>query len=240
MGRVARPLFYRNKTYVAVRRIHLGSGQYVEPGEELKGFKVFHLKSLHQRRRIGPKDHPWTEMMLGSTGFPSVNVSDDTPTDPGVMLLGSNVLKSAYDIGGKEVALGEIVFHAQESSGLSVEEWNGLEDRQRETMLAATLQELMANSMSDVPDATKKESVEPVKDGSRWVVPGHEDVKFTSKKKAMEWLAEQPEPSEDDALSDDEPKAAESTDEPGSDAEDDGNSDEPKSDEDKSEDDFLS
>lgn len=48
------------------------------------------------------------------------------------MLLGSSVQPSELDVHGETVTLGEVVERAFEESGLTVEEWNGLEDADRE------------------------------------------------------------------------------------------------------------
>ena len=70
MRLVARPVFRRGLEYVAVRPIKLTSTVVVNPGERVE-LPSYRLRSLFQRRRIGPEGHPWTEAALGSTGFPS-------------------------------------------------------------------------------------------------------------------------------------------------------------------------
>ena len=70
-GRVGRPIFRRNVDYVAVRPIKLNGTTTLEPGTPVtrEQFRLHHLKSLYLRRRIGPKDHPWTIEMLANQGF---------------------------------------------------------------------------------------------------------------------------------------------------------------------------
>lgn len=65
---------------------------------------------------------------------------------PDGILLGSSVLESSYDIGGEQVVLGDIVRAAFETSGLSVEEWNGMDGDEREALLAAELQAMLGDA----------------------------------------------------------------------------------------------
>lgn len=50
-------------------------------------------------------------------------------------LLGSSILPSVLNIGGQDVQLGAVVGAAQEASGLTVEEWNALDQEDREDLL---------------------------------------------------------------------------------------------------------
>ena len=63
MARVGRPIFRRHVEYVAVRPIRLNSTETIQPGEPVK-LRAHQMRSLYLRRRIGPKDHPWTEQAL--------------------------------------------------------------------------------------------------------------------------------------------------------------------------------
>lgn len=68
--RVHRPLFRRHYEFVAVRPIRLTRQDVIQPGETIdpERFRLYHLRSLYQRRRIGVKGTPWTEAMLAELG----------------------------------------------------------------------------------------------------------------------------------------------------------------------------
>ena len=72
MGRVVRQFFSRDpKTqYVAVRRLKIGEGKYLEPGDNIpdKMFKLYVLRHLYQRRRIGVSGSDWAKEMIKSLG----------------------------------------------------------------------------------------------------------------------------------------------------------------------------
>lgn len=57
-------------------------------------------------------------------------------------LYGSSVHESSYEIGGVTYLLGDIVAKAHETSGLTVEEWNELEDEERHAKIDITLDDL--------------------------------------------------------------------------------------------------
>lgn len=59
------------------------------------------------------------------------------------MLHGSNILPSEFKVeDGENIPLGDVVAKSHEASGLTVDEWNALEDDDRENRLAATLVEM--------------------------------------------------------------------------------------------------
>lgn len=59
------------------------------------------------------------------------------------ILLGSNVQPSSFDLAdGSVLALGDVVRKAHAASGLSVEDWNALEDSAREALIAETVDKL--------------------------------------------------------------------------------------------------
>ncbi|WP_312738874.1 hypothetical protein [Stenotrophomonas sp.] len=61
------------------------------------------------------------------------------------ILVGSNVLPANIELAeGVSVQLGEVVRRTHEASGLSVSDWNALDDGDREARLAATVLELQA------------------------------------------------------------------------------------------------
>lgn len=64
---------------------------------------------------------------------------------PQETLLGSNVLPANIELAeGVSVQLGEVVRQAFEHSGLSIADWNALEDGDREAELAAVVRELQS------------------------------------------------------------------------------------------------
>lgn len=72
------------------------------------------------------------------------------------MLLGSNVLPSMVEIApGNEVQLGAVVMRSHKESGLSVSEWNGLADDEREAKLAATVEAMKAEEAAKPVDPAK-------------------------------------------------------------------------------------
>ena len=137
-GRVGRPIFRRKETQVAVRPIRLSREETVEAGTVMNDLvRPHHLRSLYNRRRIGPEGHPWTEAMLANDGFykPEAHSGKEDPEPEEPMLVGSDTLDAVLTINGDEVQLGDVVVLAYKHSGLSVEEWNALEDEDRDTRL---------------------------------------------------------------------------------------------------------
>ena len=60
------------------------------------------------------------------------------------MLLGSSELPSVITLpNGKELPLGELVGRAKNETGLSVDDWNGLPQEEREAFLKATLEKVL-------------------------------------------------------------------------------------------------
>jgi len=65
-------------------------------------------------------------------------------------LNGSNVLPANIELAeGVSVQLGEVVRRTHEASGLTVADWNALDDGDREARLAATVLELQAEAEAD-------------------------------------------------------------------------------------------
>ncbi|HDS1139586.1 TPA: hypothetical protein QDZ75_003656 [Stenotrophomonas maltophilia] len=67
------------------------------------------------------------------------------PPPPPASLVGSNVLPPTIELAeGVSVQLGEVVRQAFEHTGLSIADWNALEDGDREAELAAVVRELQS------------------------------------------------------------------------------------------------
>lgn len=74
------------------------------------------------------------------------------------VLVGSNVLPSNIELAeGVTVQLGEVVRRTHKASGLSVADWNALDDGDREARLAATVLELQAAAEAEA-EAKKGEA----------------------------------------------------------------------------------
>ncbi len=187
--RIGRPIFRRHEDFVAVRRIRLGGDNYIEPGEPVtrETFKLYHMRSLYQRRKIGVKGHPWTEAMLQSEGFYRPEISG-APADESEFLdamgndadwnpdLDQKVLSSTDEM--------EKVLKDSESGQDPSEETEKTEEIGDPK--SADIKAEQSENTQPAKEETK-EPVEPVKVGSRWTLPGITDKKFTSKKKALEW-----------------------------------------------------
>ncbi len=80
------------------------------------------------------------------------------PPPPPASLVGSNVLPPTIELAeGVSVQLGEVVRQAFEHTGLSIADWNALDDSDREARLAATVLELQATAEADA-EAKKGEA----------------------------------------------------------------------------------
>jgi hypothetical protein len=65
------------------------------------------------------------------------------------MLYGSSLLPALIWIGKTEVQLGDIVRRAQKDSNLSADEWNALEELEREAFLAKTVYGMRAEAKKE-------------------------------------------------------------------------------------------
>lgn len=82
-SRVGRPIFRRKLEYVAVRPLRLGSNLVLQPGDRVDDkVRPHHLRSLYQRRKIGPVGHGWTEAMLESKGFNRPEITGTRKSKP--------------------------------------------------------------------------------------------------------------------------------------------------------------
>lgn len=92
-------------------------------------YRVYHGKHA-------PKGEP-TEIKNAAPAAKPIS-----PSDPSGMLLGSSVHESSYDIGGTTYSLGDVVAKAYTASGLSLEDWNLLEEEDRHAKIDIALDEL--------------------------------------------------------------------------------------------------
>lgn len=207
-----RPPFRRGVPYIAIRPIRLTSKVVLEPGEKVD-LPSHRLRSLFQRRRVGPAGHPWTEAMLGTEGFPTDWYSTDKaegavewpllwPATRVVQIPEHNMIFLVAE-------LAEVVDEAYEESGIDQTfVTDSEEDREivHDAFVATIKAELddMLVEDDETPDdagvqepedvqepeqpVEAAEKPEPVKVGSQWTIPGLTEEKFTSKKKALAWL----------------------------------------------------
>ncbi|HGM6729712.1 TPA: hypothetical protein ACKQBZ_000766 [Stenotrophomonas maltophilia] len=82
------------------------------------------------------------EILIAEGGKPSAPAQES--------LLGSNVLPANIELGeGVSVQLGEVVRQAFEHTGLTVADWNALEEGDREAELAAMVRELQSRAEAE-------------------------------------------------------------------------------------------
>ena len=81
-----------------------------------------------------------------------------------VILLGSDVHPSAFEINGKEYSLGDVVQLAYAASGLNAEAWNGLSEGERADLIDEQLDKLAADTNGDGEVDASEERAAAVKD----------------------------------------------------------------------------
>lgn len=174
MGKpVFQPLFRRGLDYVVVRPIRISAkvtwpvGRVVKWGE----LKHFQTRALYQRRRLGPKDSPWTEHMLQSweDGKPLAKPEVTGPVEPE---------KSYVIVEPTQTA------PVQEPEG---SDETGQDQTSQENGQGQTDETAEATETDQTQEPPAAEPLVPVKDGSKWSVPGHEGG-FKTKKAAQAFI----------------------------------------------------
>lgn len=80
------------------------------------------------------------ELEAGALSVGALSLMADTPPP---FLLGSSVQPASFELSdGSVLSLGDVVGRAHAASGLSVEDWNALEDSAREALIAETVDKL--------------------------------------------------------------------------------------------------
>ncbi|UXB33939.1 hypothetical protein K7564_09045 [Stenotrophomonas maltophilia] len=80
------------------------------------------------------------ELEAGALSVGALSLMADTPPPS---LLGSSVQPESFELSdGNVLSLGDVVGRAHAVSGLSVEDWNALEDSAREALIAETVDKL--------------------------------------------------------------------------------------------------
>lgn len=80
------------------------------------------------------------ELEAGALSVGALGLMVDTPSP---FLVGSSVQPESFELSdGSVLSLGEVVGRAHAASGLSVEDWNALEESAREVLIAETVDKL--------------------------------------------------------------------------------------------------
>lgn len=80
------------------------------------------------------------ELEAGALSVGALSLMVDTPSP---FLVGSSVQPESFELSdGSVLSLGEVVGRAHAASGLSVEDWNALEESAREALIAETVDKL--------------------------------------------------------------------------------------------------
>ncbi len=80
------------------------------------------------------------ELEAGALSVGALSLMVDTPSP---FLVGSSVQPERFELSdGSVLSLGEVVGRAHAASGLSVEDWNALEESAREALIAETVDKL--------------------------------------------------------------------------------------------------
>lgn len=85
--------------------------------------------------------------------------SEDIDTDTGGILYGSGTMPAVLTIAGQKVQLGTLVAAAHAASGLSVDDWNALDEPARDHLLAEqikVLEDIAAATKPTTPPARKQ------------------------------------------------------------------------------------
>lgn len=190
------PLFNRSMSFVAVRHIRLSADTVLEPGSPIEGLRVFHLKDLHRRRKIGPVGHPWTESMLASQDplhrpeLAAIKHDEPKQEVPGAVepfmhqdADGNWVLGDGQVFGSLDEALA--AWHNTVGTEDPTDSDGEPGDNETATDQTEPTEPTEPAKAEEPVKAEAAEAPEPVKVGSQWTIAGV-DGKFSSAKKARE------------------------------------------------------
>lgn len=191
-------IFRKNKSYVAVRPIRMGK-KVIQPGDSVDHLRLFHLRDLHRRRRIGAEGEEWTRAMLQNRAGRARPENSAIKRDKPKQIVPGASDPFMHQNGEGQWVLGDgQVFETLDDAleawhnPIDTESLDDSDDEPDETGNADL------SEQQTEPDETTDsgEPPEPVKVGSQWTIEGVEG-KFTSKKKATEaWAAAQFDPLE--------------------------------------------
>lgn len=117
--------------------------------------RAYHFKpSDGEERHIAEVDveHHAKRLLRIKEGYRAVDDVDfeEDPQDQEPTIVGSSVHAASYKIlGGETIGLGDLVRMALDDAGLSVEDWNKLDDHERHTYIDTTLAELRGKDYKD-------------------------------------------------------------------------------------------
>ena len=146
-----RPRFIRKTpSWVCVRALRLSANDFIAPGETIDHipFRLQRLRSLYERGIIAPTDSDYANELLKLTADRherKKTVRELEEESVAECLIGSSIQPAIIKmVGGKEIQLGEFVADAYDESGLSLKEWNALEQPDRESKIQAAIDRLFA------------------------------------------------------------------------------------------------
>ena len=178
--------FNKNADFIWRRPI-IWQGENMEPGDpipEALATNPTKLRRFWESRVIELAEFEEPDVLTGQKPAPVVQEPET--------LLGSDIQLSDLDINGETVPLGEIVQLAFEDSGLTVAEWNGQPDQDREERLQDVVEMMLDLGDEDeapakAPSIADKEPADLVSKETdrKWHVEGVEEV-FKSKTLATE------------------------------------------------------
>lgn len=202
---IRQPIFSKAMVFVAVRQTRLSADTILMPGDEVKGLRLFHLRDLYRRRRIGPVGHPWTDDMLANqearyspermTGIPREELDFDTiepfmnQDDEGRWVLGKDQVFDTLEealaawhntIGTEDPSVDP---DAPGDAPVGLEPAKPAEPGDADTTTPVEPANEPETDTSKVAEPAKEPV--PVKTGSQWTIEGV-DGKFSSAKKAKE------------------------------------------------------
>lgn len=204
---IRQPIFSKSMSFVAVRQTRLSADTILMPGDAVEGLRLFHLRDLYRRRRIGPVGHPWTEDMLANqearyspermSGIPrqDLDLEDIEPfmnqDEEGRWVLGKDqvfdTLEEALAAWHNTVGTEDPSVDPDKPEDAPV----GLVVTNPDETGAAEQPKADETAPAKEPEADKTQEVMPakepvpVKSGSQWTIKGV-DGKFSSAKKAKE------------------------------------------------------
>jgi len=144
--------FERDRDFIVFRRPLKICGQQFAAGEPFDKTLVptRKLRQLFDAHRI----------VFADVDKPGSLPAERQPKHAPETLIGSNVLASNYEIAGAIVQLGDIVAAAHELSGMTVEEWNSLDQEDREDLLRLQLDRLLGQVPGD--DVAEEDETQPI------------------------------------------------------------------------------
>lgn len=100
----------------------------------------------------------WIKAKILTLGGDAASTATAPPA-PAPSLLGSNLLPGSIHLDGDVYAsLSDVVRHAHDASGLSIEAWNGLDETLREAKLADAVEQLLSEAIAEAEAKTRADA----------------------------------------------------------------------------------